>query len=301
MGRAKKAGIGFLSFLLFLSLGSLSAVFMMDRTVLNPDFIIAEIDKLDVAILVGEMVKEQVPPEAGLMKEAVDDAISDLRPWVKQQTGVVIQVGYDYVLGKSQHLTTVINLEPAKEVLKAHMRQAFLASLPSEFQGVPQAELESHFDEFYQGMSAEIPSTFEINEDTINGMDPEIMPRLEQARHYLGYLTMVRRILIAVTIALIVGISLLHRRVKGATRSIGIPCLICGILSYAGTLISKHLVGERLAQVSLPSQLQAWLPQVINDFLAPAQTCGIVFIAVGVALLIISVVYKRGEPSIYQG
>ena len=91
------------------------------------------------------------------------------------------------------------------------------------------------------------------------------------------------------------GIILLNRRVRGATRWIGIPCLISGIVSYAGTFIISHFARGLMAQIELPSQLQTWLPQLLNDSLAPLQIYGIVLMAVGTALLIVSFVYRRHQ------
>jgi len=129
---------------------------------------------------------------------------------------------------------------------------------------------------------------------------PEIMVRLEQARHYIGYVQIAYRVSIGAMVALILGIIFLHRRVKGATRSIGGPCLTCGISALVFTLVIKHLVGIQMAQFPLPAQLQAWLPQFINDLLAPMRMYGIGLLVTGIALLIVSVAYKRRQPSVNQ-
>ena len=97
------------------------------------------------------------------------------------------------------------------------------------------------------------------------------------------------------------GIILLDQRVRGATRWIGIPCLICGVFAYVGTVVTKYFARVGISQVGLPAQLQAWLPQLLNDCLTPMQIYGIVFMVVGTALLIISFAYKRHQSSAYQG
>jgi hypothetical protein len=122
---------------------------------------------------------------------------------------------------------------------------------------------------------------------------PEIMARLEQARRYIGYLQLAYRISIGAMIAIIVGLVFLHREVKGATRSIGIPCLTCGISIYISTVVIKHFVGRQMVPVGLPAQFQDWLPRFLSDVLAPLQMFGIVLMVVGTALLIVSLAYKR--------
>ena len=297
MGLAKRAAIGFLGFLLFLSLSVLGLAFAMNRTVLNPDFVISHIDRLDVPSLAEGMLIEQIPEEVGFMAEYLDDAVTDLEPWINEQVRTAVYASYDYLLGRTQSLSLVINMEPMKQSLRDSLWQALVVSPPPELQGVPPALVEQYFNEFYYEFSEQIPPTIEINETVIG---PEVMGYLEQARHYIGYLHIAYRAAIGATIAIIVGIVFLYRQVKGATRSIGIPCLTCGISTYIGTVIIKHFVGPQIVPVGLPAQLQAWLPQFLNDALAPLQMFGIGLMVAGTTLLIVSVVYKR-RSSAYEG
>ncbi len=295
MGLAKRAAIGFLSFLLFLSLSAFGLGFTANRTVLNPDFVISQLDRLDVPSLAEGMLIERIPEEMGFMAEYLDDVVADLGPWIRDQATTAVYAGYDYLLGKSESLSLVIDMEPMKESLRDSAWQAFLESPPLELSGIPSAEVERYFNEFYREFSEQIPPTIEINESMIS---PEIMARLEQARRYIGYLQIAYRVAIGAMIAIIVGLVFLHRRVRGATRSIGIPCLTCGISTYVSTVVIKYFAGMQMIQIGLPAQLQAWLPQFLNDALAPLQMFGIGLMAAGTALLIVSVVYKRHQSSV---
>lgn len=299
MSLVRKAAIGFLSFLLFVSLSGLGLAFTADRTVLNPDFVVSRLDKLDVSPLVGEMLQEQVPEEvmsvlpAGLIDEVLDDVLTELEPWLREQLAEAVYTGYDYILGRSDELSLVIDVEPVKEAVKDKLLPALLAEPPMGLDILPPTELERLFNQFYEQVSGQIPSTLEIDESMINEMDPEIMPALAQARRYIGYFQITYWALIISTALFIMGIILLDRRVRGATRWIGIPCLISGIVSYVGTFILSNFAAGLMAQLELPVQLQDWLLQLINDSLDPMRIYGIVMMAVGTALLIVSVAYKR--------
>ena len=301
MSMAKRALIGFLSFLLFLSLSGFGLAFAANRTVLNPDFVTSHLERLDVASLSKELLREQVPPEVTsivppqFIEELLDDVVTDLEPWIREQAGVAVYAGYDYLLGRSEELLVVIDLEPAKAILRDSLWQSFAESPPLGLDILSPAELESLFDEFYDDISRQMPATLEINEGMINTISLEIMPLLEQARRYIGYLQVAYGVLIGATAALVAGIILLNRRVKGATLWLGIPCLICGIFAYVSTFVIKRLAGLLMVQLSLPVQLQDWLPQFLTDSLAPLEVYGIVLMAVGTALLIVSVVYRRGQ------
>jgi len=294
----KKAGIAFLSFLLFCSLSVFGVGFVMNRTLLSPDFVIAQVDRLDVPALAGEALRgqvplEEIPGEMEFIVEAVDDTIADLEPWIKQQADTAVHAGYDYLLGETESLSIVIDLAPVKDSLRENVWQALLASPPPEVAGLPQAELERLFDEFYGELAEGIPATVEINESMI---PPDIMAQIEQAREGIGYLLLAYKISIGVMIGSIVGLAFLHRRVRSATRSIGIPFLISGIGGLVGAMLVSRFAAPMIAQVP-STTFQTWMPQVLNDLFAPMRTLGIWFMAVGIALLIVSVVYKRREPS----
>jgi len=301
MSMAKRALIGFLSFLLFLSLSGFGLAFAANRTVLNPDFVVSQLERLDVTSLSKELLREQVPPEVTsivppqFIEELLDDVVTDLEPWIREQAGVAVYAGYDYLLGRSEELLVVIDLEPAKAILRDSLWQSFAESPPLGLDILSPAELESLFDELYDDISRQMPATLEINEGMINTISLEIMPLLEQARRYIGYLQIAYGVLIGATAALVTGMILLNRRVKGATLWLGIPCLICGIFVYVSTFVIKRLAGLLMAQLSLPVQLQDWLPQFLTDSLAPLEVYGIVLMAVGAALLIVSVAYRRGQ------
>jgi len=254
----KKVAIGFLSFLLFCSLSVFGATFVMNRTILNPDFVIAQIDRLDVSSLVEEVAGGEFP---------LEQIPADLEPWIREQTHTVVYAGYDYLLGKSERLSMVIDLEPVRESLEESM-----------------------------GVAGLIPPTIEINATMIRMMSPETMDMLEEARRYIGYEQLAYRISIGAMIGIIVGLVFLHRRVKGAARSIGIPCLSCGIPAFVGTLFAAGFATVLLAQLPPSPQLQGWLMQSINDLLAPLRMYSIGLMATGIALLVLSFVYKERRP-----
>jgi hypothetical protein len=297
----KRAAIAFASFLLFVSLSGFGLVFTLDRTVLNPDFVVHELESLDVAPLAKEVLRAQIPPEiqsfvsAEFIDEVLDDLVVDLEPWAREQAEEAVYAGYDYLLGRTEDLSLLIDFETVKGQARDTIWRVFSTSPPPGLDFIPAAQLEPLFNQIYDNFSDQIPDTLEINVSVIDEIDPGIMPRLAQARRYIGYLRMAYWAFIAGIALTIMGIILLTRRVRGATRWIGIPCLISGIVIYAGTFAIRHFAGLVIEQLILPAQLQVWLPQFLEHGLVPMQIYGIVFMIVGTALLIISVVYRRGE------
>jgi len=296
----KGLGLAILSFLLFLSLSIFGFVLTLNQTILNPDFVVSQVDRLDIASIAGDMLSEQIPqfeatsPYEPYVAEVMDDTIADLEPWIKEQARDGIYFFYDYLEGRSQSLSLVVSLEPVKEKLRDNLREAVLQSPLPELAGLSPAEREQALNEFYSEFSEQIPSTFEFTEAL---MEPEVTAQLEQAKQVVGYFHLAYNALIGLILLLILGIVLLNRKVKGSTRGLGMTFLTCGALSYAGVLVAKNIAGTHLTQLDIPVYLQAWTPQFLSDFLAPLEMYSIGLLAVGVVLLVVSFVYKPRQPS----
>ena len=290
----KGLGVSVLSFLLFLSLSIFGLVLMLNQTILNPDFVVSEVDKLDLAPLVQELVSQQFPKEAKFMAQGLGDTIADLKPWIKEQVSALTYSGYDYLRGRSQRLSVVIPLEPVKNSLKDNLRQVILASPPPELAGASRAQIEQYFNEFYQQFTKNIPATFEVNESSF---PTEVQTTLRQARQAISYVELSYKVLIGFMLLLVLGIILINRQVRSTSRGLGINFLSIGVLEYASIFIFNRLLGPQLTQLNLPSSVQAWLPQFLGDLLAPLEMFSIGLAVAGVALIIVSVIYKR-EPSL---
>jgi len=129
----KGLALSLLSFLLFLSLSIFGLALTLSNTILNPDFVVSELDRLDISSLAKEFISEQIPPEGELMAEVLDDTIADLEPWIREQVNAGIYSSYDYLWGRSQSLSLVISLEPVKESLRDNLWEAFLRHYRQSF------------------------------------------------------------------------------------------------------------------------------------------------------------------------
>lgn len=296
----KGLALGLLSFFLFLSLSVFGLALTINQTVLNPDFVVSGVNKLDISSLAGEFLSEQIPLEGEqeLVAGVLDDTIADLEPWIKEQASAVIYAGYDYLLGESQSLNLVISTEQLKETLRDNLKSAFKQSLPPEFAGLPQDMIDAEFDKYYQEFAEQIPPTFDLGEN----ITPEVMTTLEQARQIISYIQIAYQALIALILVLIAGIILIHRQVRGATRQLGITFLTYGVPGFASIFILKNYAMAQLTQFmtqpGFPASLQAWLPQLLNDSVAPLEMFSLGILIGGVALLVASFVYKPRETSL---
>lgn len=293
MNFLKGLALGILSSLLLLSLSAFGLALTLNYTLLNPDFTVSEVDRLDIPSLAEEWFGEQIPPDEPYLAEVVSDTITDLEPWIEEQVHFGIYSGYDYFLGRSESLHLVISLEPVRDSLKDNLREAILESPPPELEGATPSQIALFFSQAYRQIDEMIPQEFTLNQSSLT---PEVLAQLEQVRRSIGYFQLGYKILIGFILLLILGIVLINRQVKGATRGIGIPFLTCGAVGYISTFVTKHLAETQLTKLDIPAWLQAWLPQFVDDLLTPLEIFSIALIITGIALLIVYFVYKPHQP-----
>ena len=280
---------------------------VLRSTFLSSDFIIAVIDEIDIAPLVSiafeEMPAEKLPiPEEAVAQVATGlvEVLSDQEPWIKEQIRNVVDPVADYLVGESESFSVTISIQPLIDNLKDMMREVFLEFPPPPLEGLSPDLIEEEFEEFWA--EAGLPAIIEIDE-TIFGQempspvgafvaDAEI--GLGQAREYVGHFQLWYILIIVFMAVLIAGIVLIHRQVKGSTRTLGIVFLASGLVMLVGGLIGKNIAGEQIVQAmhAAPAQLQVWILQFLVNLLAPLQSLSIGFIVGGTALVVVSFVYK---------
>ncbi|MFC1862214.1 hypothetical protein ACFLT4_03645 [Chloroflexota bacterium] len=277
----------------------------LKNSFLTTGFVASAMDNLDISSLASGFIRqklaEKIPEE--FMKYVtgyLDDAITKTEPLIKEEIVNASGPVFDYLLGESQSLDVVIPLEPIKQSLRDNLKEAFLQSPPSEFAQVPPALLELAFNQFYGLFATQIPSTFELDESTLDTEIPANIAMavvqgeeaLVQAREYVSYFQLGYKLLIGFMVLLILGIILIYHEVKGATRTLGSTFLTFGAFNYAGILIAKYFTGTQLQLPEIPASLQTWITQLSLGLMAPMETLSLGLAIGGVALIIVSFVYK---------
>jgi hypothetical protein len=291
---------------------------LLRGTLLNADAIVAVIDTMNgpqLASIVWEGLGEEIAQEFPLSEEAsphlaarFEELLIDLELWIKEQVEYVAGPIADYLAGEVESFSVTISLEPVIDDLREVLLGVFLDFPPDELEGLPPEELEQEFDALWAEFSQEmLPTPFQIDETVIGG-DAHLQIAsftstaetvLSQVREYVGYIRLAYIISIVVSALLIAGIVLIYRNVKGSTRTLGIVFLASGLVVLVVALIGKNVGGEFMlrAMLAAPSQLQVWASQVLVDLLAPIQSLGVGFIAGGIALLVVSFVYKPSQTT----
>jgi len=286
---------GVFCFLLFDVLALLGVVITLNMTVLNPDFVTSELDKLDVYSVVIEQAKAQLPGQEFIDAETVDEIVTELTPWFEEQADAVIHSLYAYFKGE-QELNVVVSLEQVRDTVKEKARETILGSLPPELQGVPQSQIDAYMAQIYGGIDDVIPSSFVLNESVVGS---QVMAQLQQIKQIVDYIDTVYKALIIVAVVLVLLIALVHWwQPKPITRSIGITFILVGVACVVGSLLDVWIVQalSRLAgESSMLLGLEVKLPQLAADFTAPVRMYGIGFLVSGVVMVVISFLFRSPE------
>jgi len=270
---------------LVVTLVTLGIVITVNLTILNPNFIISE---LDIYFIIADQVREQIPAEEPYIAQVVDETIADLEPWLKEQTATVIYGGCAYLKG-DQELNIVIPLEQVRTTIKDNIEQAMLESPPPELAGVSQSQIQVFLSPICAEIDSQIPQQIEINKTFLG---PEVATQLQQARQIVSYIEIGYKALIGLAALLILLIALIQWwHVKPVARYIGIPFTMVGITGLVSTIAARNLI-PRAIQFEIPPEIMSRLPQLIADFTSPLQIYSAGFLIAGIGLIILSIKLK---------
>lgn len=286
---------------------------VLRSTFLSSDFLVATIDKLDIAPLIKPVIHEQaarwIPQEMAFLSSyiysSLDELLVNQESWIKEQLKAAADPVADYLVGERQSFNITIPTEPVIDNLREMLFED-ASELPLlQLAGLSPELIELTFNTFFNEFSQGIPSSIEIDQSIIGQDVPqqissslaEAESTLKQMRGYISYFQPGYILLIFFILLLIAGIALLYREIKGATRTLGIIFLISGIAEISTLIVVRNIMSEQLGHLAYdtPLQLQLWLQQFLNNFFAPWQILSIGFIVAGIVLMVISFVYKSPQ------
>ena len=279
---------GIFGFILVIALVTLGLVITINHTILNPNFVISELDKLDVYSIITDELKNQVPREEPYMAQIVDETLAELEPWLREQTITAVNSGYAYLKGEGE-LNIVIPLEQVKTSLKDNLAQAIRESPPPELEGLPSSQIETFISQACAQIDIQIPQQIEVNEALLGS---EIVTQLHKAKEIIGYIEIGHKALIGLAALLILIIALIQWwRVKPITRYVGISFTTAGVPSLVAAIVARHFDFQAIP-FDIPPGIAAKLPQLISDCAYPLQIYSAGILIVGIGLIILSVKLK---------
>ena len=291
----KSFGLAILDMVLIFALAFSGLLFALNQTFLNRDFTVAQVEKLDTVTLGEYIIRDQVISQVAIpiylpiedfIEGAVNETLTELEPWLKQQSKNIVNDIYDYLEGKSQNFSIVIELESVKGQVQNNISQAVIASPPPGLTDVPPATIERYLEPFYD----RIPSSLEVDEDWLG---PYTMAQIDTLKQLVSNFHIFFFAMIGFILFMMLCIILINHEVRGSTRSLGVVFLGGAVVSYGGVWLTRDAIAAQSALPQVPAYLQTWLPELMTDILSPMVPYSYGLAGMGVVLLIVSFAYRR--------
>lgn len=294
MNSFKSLAVSLFSFLLFFSLAIFGLLYMLDNTLLKPEFLVSEIERLDASAVTAEIIDFQPPTEMPYFNDVINETVDELEPWMKEQLKNAIYSGYDYFLGKTKYLSLTISTQVVRDTFRENLWEAFSASPPPELQGKSEPVQKQYFEESFEQLTEDIPSTIGFSESPL---PLNTLNTLRQVRQTIGYFSAIYYGLIGFMVLLLLGIILIVRNVKNITRRLGVPLLTYGAIEYAGIFVVEYLIKGKVPLPDIAPYLQTWMLQFMDNLLHPLEIFSLVLLICGAVLTIVSFVYPQVKSS----
>ncbi len=306
---------------------NIDLVSVLKDTVLNEDFVVPLIDKLDLAVLAEELISQQligqIPPGMNFLTEYIDDAVRVLEPTLKTELTKAAGPILDYLVGDISDISIEISIADVAENIENDLRNEFLSSPPSEYSDLTRSELNELYDEYIGGRLSEmLPETLEIDESIIGpeivtsfavaiadteqsltdvrneleNVEVQMSEPLEISREYISYFRLAYTLLIVFIVFMVASVILLLRDVKVICRRLGIPLFVYGLLEYAAIWVGRYFIDGKIPYPNdFPYAAENIIIDITNSVMRPLEIFSLVLMIVGLVLIIVSFVYKRGQ------
>lgn len=286
---------GIFCFLLVSVLSLLGLVTTLNLTVLNPDFMVAEIKQLGIYSQLASQLESFLQGQ-GISERDAEITLSGLEPELKQEIEEVIRNIYSSI-GKGGTETTIY-LDGIRQIIKDYATRAL--SLSPELQGAPTGEMEAVISRIYSEIDGMVPETIVLS-DYIPGA--EALPQLSLIRQVPAYLQTLQRVLIIPAVVLVLLVCLVHwwqpRPIAQALGvvfiTVGVGCVVVSLFGSLGNVLLGFLAVPHGAY----SQFQSSIFQLFSDILKPMRMYGFGFASAGICLVIVSLLW-RTTPSDVQ-
>lgn len=278
-------------------------------TFLSSDFVTPLLDSIDIAPLAGAFLEQQlassIPVEIPDLNKYIEEILAGKEPAMKQEILTASGPVFDYLLGIKPTLTASVSLKTITGDMKDTLRRIFLDSPPPELAAIPREQRQSYFDLFYDEFAAMLPADYRIDESLIT---PEMRDNftdgiaaaedaLAEAKPYVNYFQQGYTLLLVFMAVMALGIILLVRNIKDITHQLGIPMLTYGAIEYGGIWVVKYLMSSGRLKLpdEIPAPLQTWITQLSYDIMKPLEIFSLALLIIGLALTIVSFLYKHDQ------
>jgi hypothetical protein len=285
----KSLCLGLAGSLLFFSLLIFGLTLTARSTVLNPQFLVNESEKLDIDTAARELLADQTLVDE-TYTTALNRSIEELEPWIKRQISQIIYSSYDYLQGKNRNFKITLNIDPLKTSLIDNLTQVYLESPPPEYMALSRSKQESYLADIRQDTLDILPSTLEIDESVLG---EDVMSVFKQAKAAAAFFDTAFLWSLVIVVLLIILMIIILRKVKEILRSLGVILILDGALTLLALVVFQNTYLSEVYPHDLIPELQVWISAVIKDLLAPGWVFGLVLLISGILFLAGSFFWRR--------
>ncbi len=281
--------------ILAVALVPLCLLLVVNNTVLNPHFVIQNINHIDVMRAADDYLTDLVPAESAQFHEAIRMTLEQNQVWIKQQINEVILDSYAYLLTKTENWSIQIETESIANNLFDNLLSAYEQSLPFDYAESSVSERQQYIADLRSQFMAAVPDQIRITKDDV---PLETWPKIQQAREIIGYIKIGYYSTIAVCGLMILSLFLLYLKIKKPFRILGILCMSEGVIGTAGFFITRLVIPQFITISEMPAFIQGYIPVWINNLLLPWGIFTICLLIIGVGFLVISFLVHDAEQTV---
>ena len=270
--------------LLFVVLLLISLAFFLDRTLLNRDFAVGELERSDAVGLATETVLKNLPQESRPYAPAVASSLEELRPWFLQQARDAINAGYDFLFGRSERFQLAIQTDPVRQSLLRHLRQFVRDNPPPEIRNLAPADRERATADFERDLPNRVQfnPVYRIDADSLSADARDALVRVREA---LGHFRMAYNLAIGAAVVLALCLVLLRR----STLSLGIVLLVVSAVDFGAWALARAIPASIPPDQAIPEGLRAYLPQLIEHLMEPVWQFGVYAGVAGLVAIVVAI------------
>ena len=312
ISRVRKFLTNGLNILLPVSVGLLSLAYCLQGTLLNADFVTAELRSLDMSKVTTELLSQHFsdPLSSKLVEltssrlpstgtalsqtqiygtESVNATLTELWPSLSIQTDTAIHSVYDYFLDNQPDLDVAIPLGNLQEALRQHLKEAVFTAPAPELQGSSKEQIGEYVDAIYAQQFGHLPSELKLSSTTAVNIK-HFSISMGDIRRVTIFFPRISTILLALILLLIAGEILVNRNFKITFWNVGIALLASGLVGYLYALFART-IGVRINGLTGLPYLNIWIMHVVTDVLVNINGPVFILLGIGGGMIIISLLF----------
>ncbi|HSW57030.1 MAG TPA: hypothetical protein VLH15_01385 [Dehalococcoidales bacterium] len=264
------------------------------HSVLNPQFVIREINRIDLLEVAEYYLPANLPEGTSQYQSAFLLTIEQDQPWIKGQIQTIVMDSYSFLLNRTDEWSISIKTEGFINNLLDNLTATLEQSPTPEYAALSEAERQVYLQDLRSQIKDAVPESISLNR---NDIPQDVWDSILNTRKIIGSIQTAYYGLIIILVLMIASLYLLYLNFKIPSRILGIVFAAQGLIGIIGFEVTGRVLSTTLHDM-IPLIWEPYLPFWIKNILMPYGIFSAGLLVIGVGLLIISfLVRKRGKTA----